>query len=170
MYAAFVDYKKAVNKAKKNKLTAPRIPDFIGECFLLIANNLAKRPNFSGYMYKDEMVSDGIENCIMYLNNFNPNKYRNPFAYFTQIIYFAFVRRIDKEKKQLYIKHKYMENQMVDNTLFDHTDDAPYMIPGYIDMDNEKMKHLVIDFEKKLKKKKRMLKKRGLEKALLEED
>jgi hypothetical protein len=75
-----------------------------------IANNLAKKPNFANYIFKEEMVSDGIENCIMYTTNFDENKSRNPFAFFTQIIYYAFLRRIQKEKKQLYVKMKCFEN------------------------------------------------------------
>jgi len=87
-----------------------KIPDYIGSCFLLIANKLATKSNFSGYSFKEEMISDGIENCIMYMKNFNPEKSTNPFAYFTQIIKFAFIRRIEKEKRQQYIKIKNMQN------------------------------------------------------------
>ena len=77
---------------------------------MLIANKLATKSNFSGYSFKEEMISDGIENCIMYMKNFNPEKSTNPFAYFTQIIKFAFIRRIEREKKQQYIKIKNMQN------------------------------------------------------------
>lgn len=96
----------AVNTAKKEKEPLPRVSDYIGECIVNIANKLANKPNFMNYPFREEMVSDGIENCLQYLNNFNPKKSSNPFAYFTQIIYFAFVRRIQKEKKQLYTKYR----------------------------------------------------------------
>jgi hypothetical protein len=71
-----------------------------------IAEGLSHKPNFINYTYRDEMMSDGIENCLMYFGNFDPTKSKNPFAYFTQIIYFAFLRRISKEKKQTYVKYK----------------------------------------------------------------
>ena len=106
---ALIDYKKAQKDAKKNKLPPPPIPNYIGECFMKIAEGLSHKPNFINYTYRDEMMSDGIENCLMYFNNFDPNKSKNPFAYFTQIIYYAFLRRIGKEKKQLYVKYKATE-------------------------------------------------------------
>jgi hypothetical protein len=111
-------YKKAVDKAKKDNSEKPPVTDYIGSCFLKIANHLSYRPNFINYTFRDDMVSDGIENCLQYLDNFNPAKSSNPFAYFTQIIYYAFVRRIQKEKKQTIIKHKLiMDNNYDDMTL-----------------------------------------------------
>jgi len=83
-----------------------RVPEYIGECILEIATRFARKPNFAGYSYKEEMISDGIENCFQYLQNYSDAKSLNPFAYFTQIIYFAFCRRIMSEKKQSYIKHR----------------------------------------------------------------
>jgi len=83
-----------------------RVPEYIGHCILEIAKRFASRPNFYGYSYKEELISDGIENCLQYLTNFDPEKSNNPFAYYTQICYFAFIRRIAREKKQSYIKHK----------------------------------------------------------------
>jgi hypothetical protein len=91
----------------------PQVPNYIGECLQLIANNLAKKGNFAGYPFKEEMISDGIENAILYIKNFDPQKSDNPFAYFTQIIKFAFIRRIEKEKKQMYIKHKVFEDLQI---------------------------------------------------------
>ena len=87
----------------------PRIPRYIGECFLKIATHQSFKPNFVNYMFKEDMISDGIENCVQYIHNFNPEKSQNPFAYFTQIIHYAFLRRIQKEKKQLEIKNKILE-------------------------------------------------------------
>ena len=87
----------------------PIIPRYIGECFLKIATHLSYKPNFVNYMYKEDMICDGIENCVQYIHNFNPEKSKNPFAYFTQIIHYAFLRRIQKEKKQLEIKNKILE-------------------------------------------------------------
>jgi len=106
---ALVEYKAACSEAEKSNLPPPKIPDYIGECWMKIAEGLSHKPNFINYTYRDEMISDGIENCLMYFDNFNPTISKNPFAYFTQIIYFAFLRRIQKEKKQLYIKYKATE-------------------------------------------------------------
>ena len=113
------DYREKYLQAKDNDTELPIIPDYAGECFLKIAERLSHRPNFINYAFREEMVSDGIENSVMYASNFNPEKSTNPFAYFTQIIYFAFLRRIEKEKKQLYIKYKTMEEY---SSLEDHAD------------------------------------------------
>ncbi len=104
--AALVKYRDECEQAKKNSTQEPKIPDYIGECFLKIAEHLSRKPNFISYTYRDEMISDGVENCLMYFRNFDPAKSKNPFAYFTQIIYYAFLRRIMREKKQLYVKYK----------------------------------------------------------------
>ena len=114
---AMVAYKETVNKAKENNRTKPDVTNYIGECFLKIANHLSYRPNFINYTYRDDMISDGIENCLQYMNNFNPEKSTNPFAYFTQIIYYAFIRRIQKEKKQTLVKQKLIQNAGVENIM-----------------------------------------------------
>jgi hypothetical protein len=106
---ALIEYKAASKHSTENNLPPPPIPNYIGECFMKIAEGLSHKPNFINYTYRDEMISDGIENCLMYFDNFNPDKSNNPFAYFTQIIYYAFLRRIQKEKKQLYVKYKATE-------------------------------------------------------------
>jgi hypothetical protein len=103
-------YKAGFDEAKAKDELPPMISEYIGECFMKIAQRLSFRPNFINYAFKDDMISDGIENCIQYIKNFNPEKSSNPFAYFTQIIYYAFIRRIQKEKKQLYIKYKTMQS------------------------------------------------------------
>ena len=113
--AAMIEYRKTVKKAEKENLPKPPVTDYIGSCFLKIANHLSYRPNFINYTFRDDMISDGIENCLQYLHNFNPDKSNNPFAYFTQIIYYAFIRRIQKEKKQVTIKHKMLLNSNYDD-------------------------------------------------------
>ena len=92
-------YQQERKEAKDKGLDDPMCPEYIGECFMKIANRLSYRPNFINYAFRDDMISDGIENCVQYMSNFNPEKSKNPFAYFTQIIYYAFVRRIQKEKE-----------------------------------------------------------------------
>ncbi len=99
--------------AKENNSERPRVPNYIGDCLFKIATHLARKPNFANYTFKEDMVSDGVENCLLYIDNFDPEKSKNPFAYFTQIIYYAFLRRIQKEKKHLYIKYKSMENEII---------------------------------------------------------
>ena len=124
---AMVIYKDKVNNAKENNRTKPDVTNYIGECFLKIANHLSYRPNFINYTYRDDMISDGIENCLQYMNNFDPEKSTNPFAYFTQIIYYAFIRRIQKEKKQQQVKQKLIANAGVENMMDSlEGDDAQY--------------------------------------------
>ena len=106
---AIVEYKAKVREAEEQGKPKPRITNYLGSCFLKIATHLSYKPNFVNYMFKDDMVCDGIENCVQYINNFNPEKSSNPFAYFTQIIHYAFLRRIQKEKKQLEIRQKIID-------------------------------------------------------------
>ena len=119
-------YRKSVNKAKREKKEKPPVSNYIGSCFLKIANHLSYRPNFINYTFRDDMISDGIENCLQYLDNFNPAKSSNPFAYFTQIIYYAFIRRIQKEKKQTTIKHKLIMDSNYDDVALQPGDDAEF--------------------------------------------
>jgi len=111
---AMIEYKDKCEKAEKRKRKKPPVTNYIGECFLKIANHLSYRPNFINYTFRDDMISDGIENCLQYLDNFNPAKSNNPFAYFTQIIYYAFIRRIQKDKKQSNIKYRMIEQANID--------------------------------------------------------
>ena len=124
---AMKDWKEQCEEAEQMGEEKPRVSNYIGECFLKIANHLSYRPNFINYTYRDDMISDGIENCLQYMSNFNPEKSNNPFAYFTQIIYYAFIRRIQKEKKQQDVKAKLIANSgaemMMDSLV---GDDAQY--------------------------------------------
>ena len=117
LLGALIDYRAEVAVAKAKDLPKPRISNYLGECFLKIATHLSYKPNFVNYMFKDDMVCDGIENCVQYINNFDPEKSKNPFAYFTQIIHYAFLRRIQKEKKQLEIKQKIIERSGFDEVM-----------------------------------------------------
>ena len=127
--AAMLEWKDLVNEAEEEGELIPPIPEYIGECFYKIATHLSYRPNFINYTYREEMIGDGIENCIQYAKNFNPEKSTNPFAYFTQIIYYAFLRRITKEKKQTSIKQKLIDNDTLktydvmeyDDDVYDNT-------------------------------------------------
>ena len=125
--AAMSEWKQEVIEAENQGDPKPPVTEYIGECFLLIAERLSLRANFINYPFRDEMVGDAIENCLMYASNFDPEKSKNPFSYFTQIIYYAFLRRIQKEKKQNYIKYKIVETA-------DHMGDIARML------DPDKMK------------------------------
>ena len=165
LYAEMVEYLSAVKEAEESGDDKPRIPEYIGECLLKISTRLSTKPNFINYTYRDEMISDGIENCVNYIGNFNPEKSTNPFAYFTQIIYFAFLRRIQREKKQLYIKHKSLERSIIFDELSTHTDGESQGDQGaYINLDTPYMTDFVQNFEKKEAEKKELRKKKkGLE-------
>ena len=115
--AALIKYREDKEIAEIQGKPKPPIPRYIGECFLKIANHLSFKPNFVNYMFKEDMISDGIENCVQYIHNFDPQKSQNPFAYFTQIIHYAFLRRIQKEKKQLDIKTKIIERTGFDEVM-----------------------------------------------------
>ena len=106
---ALINYLAKCQRAEEAGEARPVIPRYIGECFLKIANHLSYKPNFVNYMFREDMISDGIENCVQYIKNFNPEKSSNPFAYFTQIIHYAFLRRIQKEKRQMDIRGKLIE-------------------------------------------------------------
>ena len=114
---AMVEYREKCRVAEEKNKKKPDVTNYIGECFLKIANHLSFRPNFINYTYRDDMISDGIENCLQYMSNFNPEKSNNPFAYFTQIIYYAFIRRIQKEKKQMLVKSKLIANAGIENMM-----------------------------------------------------
>jgi len=126
-HEALIEYKRKVLIAKEKNLANPRIPNYLGDCFLKIATHLSYRPNFVNYMFREDMISDGVENCVQYINNFDVER-TNPFAYFTQIVYYAFLRRIQKEKKQVEIKEKILEKTgfdqvfCVDGDIFNSSD------------------------------------------------
>ena len=163
--AALVDYKKACDEAKKKNKPEPPIPNYIGECFLKIADHLSRKPNFISYSFRDEMIADGIENCLMYFRNFDPEKSKNPFAYFTQIIYYAFLRRIMKEKKQLYVKYKATEQIGIldEFEMLEDSDGNYRQFELY-----ENISEFIHNFEEN-KRKKKEGKTKGLEKFMDEE-
>lgn len=147
LYTEMVKYKTAVMDAKERNLPPPPIPNYVGECLLLIANRLSYKANFINYSYRDDMVLDGIENCIIAIDNFDPEKSTNPFAYFTQIMKWAFVRRIQKEQKQAYVKHKNFENTLL-------MSDPDHLNDELITINNEYSANVVAAFENKLTKSK----------------
>jgi len=158
LYGAMIHYKNDLKDSDKNDKQKPIVPKYIGESILLICNNLAKKPNFSGYTYKQDMISDGIMDCISAVDNFDPDKTNNPFAYFTQIAWNAFLRRIQKEKKQTYIKHKNYENSFL---LIDTYDEGNKSLQLKT---NEYSDEIVRSFEARLTKTKKASKLVGVEK------
>ena len=164
LYIAMIAYKEKVDKAKLENKPLPVIPNYVGVCFMLICNKLATKPNFSGYSYKDEMISDAIENCVSAAHSFYPEKSSNPFAYFTQIAWNAFIRRINKEKKQAYIKHKNFENSGIMDELCEQSE-AGFSIQM---KHNEYSDEIIRSFESKLTKNTKKAK-IGLEKFIEDE-
>jgi hypothetical protein len=171
LYVEMCAYLDSVKEAAEADDDKPRIPEYIGECLLKISTRLSTKPNFINYTYRDEMISDGIENCVNYLGNFNPEKSTNPFAYFTQIIYYAFLRRIQREKKQLYIKHKQLENAVVHDEMATqgvNQDGGDHS--SYVNLNTDYMNDFVASFEaKEAEKKAARVKKKGLENFVEEE-
>lgn len=154
--------KVAENEGKDN----PKIPNYIGECFYKIANKLSNRPNFINYSYKEEMIGDGIENCINYIKSFDPEKSNNPFSYFTQIVWHSFIHRIQKEKKQQYIKYKSMNNMIINNEHFVGDDDHYTVTPESFEV----IEKFIVTYETNIEKvKKKKQEKKALE-LFIEED
>jgi len=160
--AAMVEYTKNVNRAKRKKESKPPVTDYIGSCFLKIANHLSYRPNFINYTFRDDMISDGIENCLQYLDNFNPKKSNNPFAYFTQIIYYAFIRRIQKEKKQVTIKNRLITESNYDDMTLQPGEDREFknQFTEFLkkNMSVDEQQKIADDLAKKKKKRKKKIK------------
>jgi hypothetical protein len=172
LFAEMKIYLESVKEAEESGASRPRVPEYIGECLLKISTRLSTKPNFINYTYRDEMISDGIENCINYIGNFNPEKSDNPFAYFTQIIYYAFLRRIQREKKQLYIKHKSLERSLILDQLATQGESGPDSgdQSAYVNLETPYMIDFVENFERKEEEKKQARKKKkGLE-NFVEED
>lgn len=121
LYLAMIEYRKGYDIYAANGAIGkpPRVPNYIGECIMKIATHLAYKPNFANYPFREEMISDGIENCLQYIHNFNPAKSKNPFAYFTTTIGRAFIRRIQKEKRYLYAKHVATQMAEINNITAD---------------------------------------------------
>jgi hypothetical protein len=162
-YEAMCAYKVKCKFAEENGMQQPKIPNYLGICITKIANKLSNHPSFINYSYKDEMISDGIETCIANIRSFNPEKSINPFAYFTQCCWNAFVQRIQKEKKQQYVKYKSLETAIISNDqyVFQDSDDRVISGVGY----NEAAIHVISSYEASLKKKKEKskIKKEALE-------
>ena len=160
-FAEMEKWKSEIDESDEVDDLPPMVTEYMGECFYKIATHLSYRPNFINYTYREEMIGDGIENCIRYAKNFNPEKSKNPFAYFTQIIYYAFIRRITKEKKQTSIKQKIIDNTSTKTYDIMEGDDDVYS--------NTYMEFLRDNLEEKdIPKQKRKKSKKGIEHFLEE--
>ena len=170
---AVVDYVTAANTAKVNGEKNPVVPDYIAMCFMKICEGLSHKPNFVRYTYRDEMVMDGVENCLKAIYNYNIDTATrtgkpNAFSYFTQIAYFAFIRRIVKEKKQTDIKFKFMEQANIEDFVASIDVNSP-IDQSFLDTLREKISRIkdtdkaIKDFKKEEKEKK----KKGLELSLI---
>jgi len=164
---ALIDWHTKIKEAEDAGEDIPRVPNFVGECLLKIATHLSYKANFINYSYREDMILDGVENCLLYIRNFDPAKSDNPFAYFTQIIYYAFLRRIQKEKKQVYIKHKTSEHSMLFNELVQQGEDGEFNVNA-MEFDTENISDFIKAFEEGIDKKK-IKRKKGIE-LFIEED
>ena len=149
--------KLAESKGKK----PPQMSNYIGECIYKIATRLSTRPNFINYTYRDEMICDAIENCIQYIGNFNVEKSNNAFAYITQICYYAFLRRIQKEKKQVFIKQQ-MTMDITADTFETIDGDTTGMTNTNVEWMQENMTQ--VQYEPRKSKRKTSTKTKGLDK------
>jgi len=164
-----IKHRAKLKDARDNGKPLPVLPDYIGECFLQIAEKYSKKPNFYSYTFREEMVYDALENCILYYESFDPEKGKNPFAYFTQVIHYAFLRRIEKEKYQLYIKYKSIENYLLENVTSGDVNDGN-LNEVVFDINTEYMNDFVADFEEKMKNKKESKKTSAAKKVVLDID
>ena len=165
-FAEMCEWKKLVNKAKKDGTELPRVTESIGQKILTIATRVSFMPKFVNYPFREEMVSDGVENCLVYIKNFNPKKSKNPFAYFTTISYYAFLRRIKKEKALLAKKFKYIEEHL-NGDLEDGDIAGDSFGSDYSDANRREFLH---NYEQsRLKKKKKARNKKTKLDAILEE-
>ena len=124
--AALLEHRAGVQEARAAGIETPRVSNYLGDCFIKIARHLSYKSNFINYSYKDEMISDAIENCLAVVNNFDPAKSKNPFAYFTQITFFAFIRRIQKEKKMLQTKYRYIDQLDINELITQEQDNGDF--------------------------------------------
>ncbi len=152
--SAVAEYVEQIKKAKEKEKTPPQMSEYIGECIYKIATRLSTRPNFINYTYRDEMICDAIENCIQYIGNFNVEKSNNAFAYITQICYYAFLRRIQKEKKQVYIKQQAIDATNITMDAFDTIDGQhdPSLINTNVEWMQENMTRVEYNPRKSKKK------------------
>lgn len=144
---ALKDYRAALHRADRDKIESPQIPEYLGECFLKIATHLSFKPNFVNYTFRDDMISDGVENCLVYIQNFDPMKSSKPFSYFTQIIWYAFLRRIQREKKHTYIKYKLMEKAAIDGGMADNPQDGPAIQPDTTMLNFENVQDFITRYD-----------------------
>lgn len=167
--AKLIEYREEVKLAKEEGRERPIIPNYVGECFLMIAKRLATKPNFFSYQFREDMISDGVENCVQYIDNFNPDKSTNPFSYFTQIIYYAFLRRIQKEKKQLYVKYSSTRNITIMEAVQAEEATPEMNRPLHNEYAQEYMDDFMETFENNLEKRKKAKKKVGIENFIEDE-
>ena len=158
---AVSEFNEKVKLAESKGKEPPRMTEYIGECIYKIATRLSTRPNFINYTYRDEMICDAIENCIQYIGNFNVEKSNNAFAYITQICYYAFLRRIQKEKKQVFIKQQ-MTMDITADTFETIDGDTTGMTNTNVEWMQENMTQ--VQYEPRKSKRKTSTKTKGLDK------
>jgi hypothetical protein len=146
---SLINYKRLVNEYEEAGKPLPQIPEYIGKCFLDISKNISRRPEFINYSFIEEMISDAYENCLQYWYTFDANQSTNPFGYFSRTVYNAFVRRIQKEKKQQYIRYKEAFNSGIFDSGETLTDSSGNAIVGANNL-ADNMYEFIRNYEEKL--------------------
>ena len=161
---ALVNHKAKCNEARENGTELPRVPNYIGECLQSMAYRIATKPNFSNYPFKEDMIMDGIENCIRYVETFDASRYEkpNPFAYFTRAIINAFIARIGKEKKQLYTRLKSSQMLIAQGQTYSGGED----ISVYLNIDADYIDNYIKDYEDKIERDKEKKREKDRQKEL----
>lgn len=163
---AIIKHKQLCEEARNKGTELPKVSNYIGECIQSISYRLSSKHNFSGYSFKEDMIMDGIENCLLYIENFDTEKSKNPFAYFTQIIWFAFLRRIAKEKKHLYTKLKSSQSVIAMGETY--TDGGDVKL--HMNLDVDYIDNFIQDYEDKVERDKAKSQAKKEQKAQEEKD
>jgi DNA-directed RNA polymerase specialized sigma24 family protein len=147
LYEALVEWQKLLRDAEKKKLPKAQLPDYVAECMVKMANRLSQKAGFVNYTYKEDMVGDALESCLRYIHNFDPERSTNAFAYITQIIHNAFIRRIQKEQKQLYVKMKIVDQSDFADSYERQDHDSGHYNNSYVTYLQENMGDVISKFE-----------------------
>ena len=156
MLAEYIKYKEHRDQNIAENKSPPRIPEYLGSCILKICKGLGEKSNFANYPFITEMISDAIENCLQYFDKFDPTHIAkrsgkvNIFAYYSQIAYFAFLRRIAEEKTELYKRHKVLANSLMLDELVNQNENDDVALEVRSQLTTDFMNNFVKDFEEQM--------------------
>lgn len=168
-HEALVQYKAKCDESIANGKRLPQIPNYVGVCIMEMSKRIATKPRYSGYPFRDDMISDAIEICCRYIDRYDTTKYSNPFAYFTRSIMNSFDQRIHKEKKFLYTKFKSSQYMYSLGATYNGEADSDITL-SHFTVDQEYMNNFIEKYEDSMEKKKEKLKLKNEEKKLLKDN